>query len=192
MTPRHDDQKYIDALLQNDGVLLKEIYIKYSAKIKRLVTNNNGTEDDAADIFQESLIAIYQKATKGEFFLSCPFEAYLYLICKNKWINELNKKSTRRVTSLVEDGYTYGDDSFAQAAIAQNEIERKQLLTKKLNELGGSCKELLELAWQGMSMEEVAKKLKNTYGYARKKKSECMGKLISLVKNDNTFAQLQW
>ena len=192
MTLPHDDQKYIDALLNNDSIVLAELYKRFSGKIKAMIIKNNGNEDEAADVFQESLIAIYHKAAQGNFVLTCPFEAYLYLICKNKWINELNKKANRRVTNIEDGGYAYSDDSFANAAIVENEYDRKQLLLQQLQELGGSCKEILELSWTGIGMDEVAKKLQNSYGYVRKKKSECMAKLIAMVKNDKRFAQLQW
>ena len=51
---------------------------------------------------------------------------------------------------------------------------------------------MLELSWSGMGMEEVAEKLENSYGYIRKKKSECMAKLIALIKGSPSFAILQW
>jgi hypothetical protein len=54
----HPDQKYVEALLNNDMVLLKEVYQKFSGKIKWMVLQNNGTVDDAADIFQEALLSI--------------------------------------------------------------------------------------------------------------------------------------
>ena len=41
-------------------------------------------------------------------------------------------------------------------------------------------------------MDEVAKKLKVSYAYARKKKSECMAKLITLVKQSPKFNSLKW
>ena len=41
------------------------------------------------------------------------------------------------------------------------------------------------------TIEEVAEFLGVTYGYARKKKSQCMGKLTQLVKNSNEFQQLK-
>ncbi len=40
-------------------------------------------------------------------------------------------------------------------------------------------------------MEKVAEILGVTYGYARKKKSQCMGKLTQLVKDSNEFHQLK-
>ena len=52
--------------------------------------------------------------------------------------------------------------------------------------------ELLQLSWSGKSMEEVAGLLHMTYGYARKRKTECMAKLIKLVKGASQFNSLKW
>lgn len=191
MTP-HADQQYIEALLRNDRKLLEEIYAKYADKIKNMVLQNNGSEADAADIFQEALLAIYQRAKKQNFVLTCPLEAYLYLVCKNRWINELKRKGGRGVTFTDTEGFNMNEDVFKNAEITQNQYERRNLLVQKIKELGEGCRHLLELSWSGLPMDEVAKKLQNTYGYVRKKKSECMAKLITLVKTSPRFANLQW
>jgi len=41
-------------------------------------------------------------------------------------------------------------------------------------------------------MDEVAELLNVTYGYARKKKSECIGKLIKIVQQSSQFKSLKW
>ena len=188
----HDDQQYIDALLSNDSAVLNEMYKKYTDKIKNMVVKNSGTETDAADIFQEALLSIYQRAKNKSFTLTCPLEAYLYLICKNRWINELNKRANKKVTFTDTEGYNPGEDSFKDAELILKDHDRRKLLDTKFKELGEGCRQLLQLSWSGKSMDEVAKTLSNTYGYIRKKKSECMAKLISLVKQSPQFAYLQW
>jgi RNA polymerase sigma factor (sigma-70 family) len=187
----HPDQQYIDALLSNDSIVLDEMYKKYSGKIKNMIVQNNGTATDAADIFQEALLAIYQKAKQNSFVLTCPLDAYLYLICKNRWINELKKRSSK-VTFSDTEGYNLGEDSFKDAEVTMNGQERKKLLEMKFKELGEGCRKVLQLSWSGKTMEEVAQALNNTYGYIRKKKSECMAKLIALVKQSPQYTQLQW
>lgn len=189
----HPDQKYITALLHNDTSLLDELYKKYSGKIKWMVLQNNGTETDAADIFQEALISIYHKARTQDFVLTCPLDAFLYLICKNKWLNELNKRKNHKVTLSDNDGYNdIGEDSFKLSEDVLMQEERKELLMQKFAELGEGCREILQLSWSGKGMEEVAEILKVSYGYARKKKSECMGKLVTLVKGSSQFNSLKW
>lgn len=192
MLQPHSDQQYIDALLNNDAHLLNELYVKYSGKIKSMIMKNNGTEDDAADIFQESLIDIYNKAKNNSFILTCPLDAFIYMVCKNKWLNELRKRKNSRVTFTDTEQYNISDDSFKEASLLFNQTERGNLLLSKLSEMGDACKKLLELSWSGKPMEEVAALLNNSYGYVRKKKSECMAKLISMVKQSPQFSALQW
>jgi RNA polymerase sigma factor (sigma-70 family) len=191
----HPDQKYIKALLDNDTALLEEIYAKFSGKIKYMVLQNNGTETDAADIFQEALLSVYKRAKAGNFTLTCPFEAFLYRICKNKWLNKLKNAWRRNVTIIDIEGYNsenLGEDSFNAAVIHQLLQDRSDLFIEKFNELGESCKKLLRLSWSCKSMEEVAETLDVTYGYARKKKCECMAKLSALVRNSPQFNLLKW
>lgn len=188
----HSDQKYINALLNNDRSLLEELYRKYSGKIKGMILKNNGSEDDAADIFQEGLLCIYNKAKNENFTLTCPFDAFIYLICKNKWLNVLNKRVTSKVTFTDVEGYNLTEDTVKLAEVCTLQQDRKNLLEEKLAELGESCKKLLRLSWSGKSMNEVADELNVTYGYARKKKTECMGKLIQLVKQSPQFKSLKW
>jgi RNA polymerase sigma factor (sigma-70 family) len=191
-TNMHTDHRYIVALLNNDTVLIEEIYIRYAGKIKWMILKNNGDENDAADIFQESLVAIYQKAKTQNFVLTCPFEAFLYLVCKKKWINELNKRKSHNVTFTDTAGYTAGEDSLRQASLVIQQDERKNLLEEKLAQLAEGCRKLLQLSWSGKAMDEVAAILNVSYGYVRKKKSECMAKLISMVKESPQFNSLKW
>lgn len=189
----HPDQKYITALLENDAAVLEELYSKFSGKIKWMIIQNNGTETDAADIFQDALLSIYHKAQTKDFILTCPLEAFLYLVCKNKWLNVLNKRKTRKVTITDTQGFNYiGEDNFKLAEDCVLQQERNNLLTRKLGEMGDSCRKILQLSWSGASMQEVAEQLNVTYAYARKKKSECMARLISLVKQSPEFNALKW
>jgi RNA polymerase sigma factor (sigma-70 family) len=187
----HPDNKYVTALLQNDTVLLDELYSKFSGKIKYMVMQNNGTEADAADVFQEAIVDIYKKA-KGGFTLTCPIEAFLYLICRNRWLNHITRKKYNNVTFADDEGYSnlVSDDSFANAEqilVAQN---RKNLIEAKLAEMGESCRQLLQYNWGGKKLEEIAELMKTSYAYIRKKKGDCMGKLIELIKNSPDYKLL--
>ena len=191
---QHADQKYIDALLNNDAGMLEELYQKFSGKVKWMVLQNHGSAADAADIFQETLLSIYHRAKTKNFILTCPLEAFLYLACKNKWLNELNKKKSGRVTNKELDGYNninIGEDSFELAEEYRLQQVRKNLIIEKLAELGESCRQILCLSWSDKSIDEVAGILKVTNGYARKKKSECMAKLVKLVKESSQFKDLK-
>ncbi len=186
----HADQKYIDALLTNDTAILDELYVKFSGKIKSMVLKNSGTEDDAADVMQEGLLIIYRKAKSGGFILTCPFEAFLYTVCKCRWLKELAKRKKEGVTFTENQEYSISDADLRMAELMEMMDERRNLFRQKLEQLGSNCRKLLKMSWYFNSMEEVAKELNITYGYARKKKSECMAKLIMLIKESPTYKPL--
>lgn len=185
----HADQKYIDALLTNDPLLLNELYQKFAGKVKSLITTNGGTETDARDIFQEALLSIYKKAKASGLVLDCPLDAFLYVVCRNKWKTEISKRRLGRVTFQDTEGYSA--EEIGMPAELEKEQKQAELFQKKLTALGDACRRLLLLSWQKRDLQEVAAMLQMTYGYARKKKSECMARLIGLIKTDPEFENLK-
>ena len=186
----HADHIYIEALLKNDSRVLSKIYEKYSYKIVSYVKKNSGNADDAQDIIQETLVTIYHQATNKNFILTCPFDAYFYLLCKRRWLNELKKRGNNWVTNL-DDDTSITVEQEQQAEETEIYEQQHQLFELKFKELGQKCQELLKTSFKIKSMEKVAEILGVSYGYARKKKSQCMGKLTQLVKNSNEFHQLK-
>jgi RNA polymerase sigma factor (sigma-70 family) len=186
----HADNRFIEGLRQNDNAVIGEIYQKFSGKIKGIIMNNSGDENDAADIFQESLVYIYNRSLKNEFVLTCPFEAYLVMVCKNRWINELEKRKNKRVTLVEDYGYKENTPDHEGVAQMQQKEEKFALIQAALQKIGQGCADLLQLSWQGLGMEEVGQRLQMTYAYVRKKKSECMGKLVELVKKEPNYLTL--
>jgi len=122
--------------------------------------------------------------------LTCPFDAYLYLICKNKWLNQLRKKKNIRVTNDDVELYKDEDNSLTLAEETIVASSRKQLFEQMFEQLGDSCKNILRLNWKGASLDEVAKQLGLSYGYTRKKKAECVARLTKLVQEHSLYKKL--
>ena len=59
--------------------------------IQHFVLNNNGSFDDARDLFQEAMITLYEKVQSDSFVLSCQIKTYLFSICKNLWLKRLQQ-----------------------------------------------------------------------------------------------------
>jgi len=186
----HKDQLYIEALLKNDSKALSKIYTKFSHKIVSFIKNNSGNVDDAQDIIQETLVTIYHQAKEKKLVLTCPFDAYFFLLCKRKWLNELKKRGNNRVT-IIEDIISITEEQEQQVEETEIFEKKYQLFESKFKELGKKCQELLTATFKIKSMEEVAKFLGVSYGYARKSKSECMGKLTQLVKNSKEYHHIK-
>lgn len=177
----HPDQRYLDGLLRNDTRLVQEIYERFAGKIRHHILQHQGTEDDAADIFQESIIDVYNQAKYKQLQLTCPFEPFFLLVCKRKWLNELKKRGRRPVTKRLDDVYEVGEDVFAAAEQVVLEEARAGMFLAQFERLGEKCREILRQTLAGEAQEKIAEAMGVTYGYLRKKKSGCMATLLSYI-----------
>lgn len=178
----HQDQKYIDGLLLNDELIIDSIYQNFSPKIKRWITNNNGSLSDAGDIFQEALIIVFRQAKEKDLQLTCPFEAYLLAVIKRMWYKELKKRGRRGVTIDIDDVYNVGTNNIQEMEESMAQQEKENTVMQFLETLGESCRKIIRLCLKKEnSQEEIAESLGISYAYLRKKKSACMAKLIQKV-----------
>jgi RNA polymerase sigma factor (sigma-70 family) len=185
----HEDQRYVDGLLNNDHRLIGEIYQKFSNGVKAVVMRNSGNIQDAEDLFNELLMEICSQARKGKFILTCPFDAFIKMMAYRRWVNKLNKTSKKKVTFSDMQGYDdVADENVSQKTEALDLMSRKEALFKqKLGELSEGCREVLKLCWTVKPMEKVAEMLDVTYAYLRKRKSVCMKKLTEMVRESSEY-----
>lgn len=186
----HEDQLYIDGLANNDSAVINSIYKKFVPKVIHYIKNNSGDEDRAQDVVQETLVLLFNQAKSNKLQLTCPFDAYFFLLCKRRWLNEIKKVSNKGVT--ISDDYASINESEEQM-VAKSEIfnEKQQLFDAMFSKLGEKCQELLKLSFTIKSLEEVAEKLNVTYGYVRKKKSLCTGQLTEMIQDTNRYKTLK-
>lgn len=184
----HEDQKYIEGLLKNNSFIVQAIYDKFVPKVINYIKQNSGNADQAKDIIQETLITIYNQAKEKNLQITCPFDAYFFLLCKRKWLNVL-KKNAKEVT-INEAVLSKGDDAHELALETALFGEKQVLFNTMFEKLGNACKELIKATFKIKSMEKVAESLGVTYAYARKKKSLCIGQLTKLVQESPRFKHL--
>lgn len=186
----HPDQIYIDGLANNDSAIIQSIYKKFVPKVVHYIRNNSGDEDKAQDVVQEIMILLFNQAKAKKLQLTCPFDAYFFLLCKRKWLNEIKKSSNKGVT-IDEDLLSNNEPT--EKMVTETEVfdEKQQLFDLMFQKLGDKCQELLKLSFTIKSMEEVAEKLNVTYGYVRKKKSLCVGQLTQWIQETNRFKSLK-
>jgi RNA polymerase sigma factor (sigma-70 family) len=186
----HDDQLYIDGLANNNSAVIQSIYKKFVPKVIYYIKTNSGDEDKAQDVVQEVLITIYDQAKTKGLQLTCPFDAYFFLLCKRRWLNEIKKTSNKEVT--IDDENVYKDESTVEMANETEIFESKsQLFEFMFQKLGEKCQEILKTSFVTKTMEEVAEKLNVTYAYARKKKSLCTGELTKMIQESSQYKSLK-
>ncbi len=172
------DSEILDRISRGDEKVLDHLYKKYYRMMANIVLSNNGTEEEAKDVYQEALLAFWQKASSGKLVLTSKISTYLYSICLNQWRKELERKS-RISGEEVVDGEEFQ---------THDERERLRIVQECINELGEVCRGVLTYYYfDGLNMQEIAKKMNfaNT-DTAKTKKYKCKKKLDSLIKSRYT------
>lgn len=181
-------RSFLQALSEGDTQLTEEIYRESFPSVRRFVLNNNGTHEDAEDIFQKALLQIAVRYQRESFDIRSDFKVYLYAVCKNLWRREINK-SKSRVTN-DQFGNLYSDEQ--ESAMALMEQKRYELFSEKLNLISENCKKILTLYFAKVSYAEIVKVGGyNSETVARQRVFKCKKKLTDLVKDDNRFNNLK-
>src|SRR5690242_13611215 len=92
-----NENALLQGLARNDRKAVETIYRENYNMVQSLVINNNGSADEAKDIFQEAMIVLYEKVRSGGFELNCQIKTYVYSVCRRLWLKrlqQLNRYST--------------------------------------------------------------------------------------------------
>ncbi len=158
---------------------LKQLYARIYPTIKSYIHKNNGSDEDAADIFQDAIIVFYEKVQSNQFRLSSSIRTYLYSVCKHLWLNKL--RAQKKVVSLSKESEFISIDPLGSAILGSN--ERNEYLMNLLASLGKNCKRILILYYYDrLKMKEIAELMNFANDQvAKNKKSSCLKKLKSIV-----------
>jgi RNA polymerase sigma factor (sigma-70 family) len=147
--------------------------------VQSLIINNNGTAQEAKDIFQEAMIVLLEKARSGNFELNCQIKTYLYSVCRRLWLKKLQQNS--RFTNEIENtvGTVPVEEDLEEHERRDAEFE---IMEKAIGSLGEPCKSLIEAFYiQKRNMQDIA----SQFGYtnadnAKNQKYKCLMRLKKL------------
>lgn len=169
------DSEIIEKIKKGDETALDFLYKKNYRMMIKLIVRNNGSEEEAQDIYQDALIVFWQKVIADkDFTLTSKISTYLYSVCNNLWRKELERK--KRHTNEEADISEYPDNDIQ---------ERSMIVNKCIAELGETCRKILTLYYfDQMSMTDIAEKM----GFAnadtaKTKKYKCKKELDNMIKS---------
>ncbi|MBY0245565.1 MAG: RNA polymerase sigma factor [Sphingobacteriaceae bacterium] len=170
------DKEVVIGILNNSDEMLNRLYVGYFPMILQFILNNNGDEDDAKDVYQESIIVLYNKIKSGNFELTSKLKTYLYSVCRRIWLKKLANESKK----------TYNITDFQDVLIVEQDTELHEERNKQfdkmhlvLGSLGEPCKTIIEDFYiHNLSMQDISDK----FGYtntdnAKTQKYKCLQRL---------------
>jgi RNA polymerase sigma factor (sigma-70 family) len=176
VNPDIKDHDLLKGLALNDKKAVETIYRDNYNMVQSLVVNNNGTVQEAKDVFQEGMIVLFEKARSGSFELNCQLKTYVYSVCRRIWLKRLQQLNRFSIEA----------DSVAEVVPVEEDLEEHEkkdqefvMLEKAIGSLGEPCKSLIEAFYiQKRNMQDIA----NQFGYtnadnAKNQKYKCLMRL---------------
>ncbi len=174
-----DDQQLVDGLIHGSSAALDHLYETYFPMVAKMIASNSGTTEDAKDIFQESVLVLYDRVRQPGFELTSKLKTYLYSVSRRLWLKQLNRNGR-----FVNDLTDYEDQlPVAEDLDVHEETDRQfYQMEEALSQLGEPCKTIItDFYIQNRSMQEICDK----FGYtnadnAKNQKYKCLQRLKKL------------
>src|ERR1700754_1874948 len=134
-------EKYTDAELISaisngkdlDPAIL-HLYQHYSGATRSFIMSYGGNEQDADDVFQETVIAFIDSVRKGKYRQESSVRTFLGSVAKHIWFNVLKKKER---AGFREKQFESGRDQHEEDVSHQiGDLEQKQQLRLLMQQLG--------------------------------------------------------
>ncbi|MEM7161162.1 MAG: sigma-70 family RNA polymerase sigma factor [Bacteroidota bacterium] len=176
---KNKDIQQITALKVNLSGAYKGLYRDYFNMVRHFVLKNSGSDDDAKDVFQESMVSLFEWISQPNFVLKAKLSTMIYSIARNIWLKQLrSEKGKVRLKDF---------EQFTKIEVEKfDEQQERQitLLEKALETLGEPCKGILHRFYylkQGMKDIALAYNYKSA-DHAKAQKYKCLQRLKKSVK----------
>ena len=182
---------YLDGIKNNDSYVVDLIYQELSQRVIQLVVENHGSVDQAKDVFQDVMVSLFTQSHAG-LKIDCSFHHFFLMACRRRWLNVINSKYYERTESLDTQSETIKSIN-DQVNLFFEEEEKLKFVKDKLSILDNVCRDLIKESWEldakgkYRSWMDIADQMNMSYGYVRKKASECKARLIELCRKDSKF-----
>jgi RNA polymerase sigma factor (sigma-70 family) len=187
---KFSDEDIIRGLKRRDNEVIQFIYRENFKMVSNLIINNNGSDDDAEDIFQESLIILFRRLRdEPDFALDSTFSTYLYSVCRLIWLKKLRESKKLEVTELSQEMEEFIE--FEEPLPVQDKDLRMAVYQRNLLLIPDDCQKILVLTGQDISAKEIAEKLGfRSDTYVRKRRHFCKEYLVNRIKEDREYQEM--
>ncbi len=184
---RFSDDEILEGLKKRDNRTLQYIYSNHYDIVRQLIINNNGSDDDAEDVFQEALIIIFKRLKdEGQLELTSAFGTYIYSIARLIWLKKLRELRKMDVTELNREMEEYIE--FEEPPPVQDKDLRMAIYQRNLLLIPDDCQQILKLTAQNVKSKDIADKLGfRSESYVRKRRHFCKEFLINKIKEDEEY-----
>lgn len=180
MTTELSNRELIDGIREGNTQVLEYLYRRYHSRMLKNICSWGESPENAEDIFQDALTAIFINSQQDHFDIYCSFFTYLYSVSRRTWLNKKRREKRLPQVSFEQDLLLKLD----QSAVDDTDLaEQFILIMEKLKKLPNDCQTILtESILEGKSSNEIMILLNtSSKNYLYKRRSICLDILEKLV-----------
>jgi RNA polymerase sigma factor (sigma-70 family) len=183
-TVSDEDLRLLEGIIKADKIQLVKIYNDFLPEVVYYVKKNKGTEDEAKDVFQDAIIILHKKAKEG-LALQVALKSYFFSVCRNLWLMQLRKK--KRLTVLDDVELQENEPDLFNK---MEQTQQENIFYKYYQQLPEQCRKILNLFFSKVPMKTIAEEMATSESYIKKRKHVCKEKLVSAIKNDPLYKEM--
>ena len=171
------DADYLIGVKENNEHIVRFLYKLHFPMVLNFILSNNGSEEEAKDVYQDAFIVLFNNVKRKEFKLECKLKTYIYSIVRRLWLNELKLKKLNIGDIFDVEGFV--SISKEEEKSIYNNNRNFQLMHESLTELGEPCKTILtDFYVNKASMSEIVDRMGYTNtDNAKNQKYKCLKRL---------------
>ena len=176
--------------LKKDIKYLDEIYSNHKNYTINFMKRMCSDFEILNDVYQDSIILLYEKSLDPSFTLTCSIQTYLNSVCRNQLLRLHAKKSNSlNISDEFEATIT---DCIEPINIKENKLTSIEISLLKMKETNSKCYEILKrYFYLNQSMDEIAVEMNYTNGdNVKNQKSRCQKKLKKLTINEHSKIEM--
>jgi DNA-directed RNA polymerase specialized sigma24 family protein len=161
------DLALLEGLKTQSEKAIYDVYTSYYTTVEKYVMMNSGSEQDAEDVFQDTVMVLLDYVLKEDFKLTCAVKTLVFAISRRLWLKQLRYRSRREIILEIE---THERDFLTHWEEVEKSERKYDSLPMVLNRISVHCSGLLK---QLFLTGKIPEHYKNNHTF-RNQKYKCL------------------
>ncbi len=185
------DAELLESLRTGKNVdqAIRNLYKYHFDSLGWYVMNNNGSRQDAEDIFQDVVVTFIDLVQKNKFRGESSVKTFLFSLNRYAWLNELKRRG--RALAREEKFERMQDRTTEDVSSVMAGRESSAGILQLVEQLGETCKKILLLFYyEEYSMKQILEHMHyENEQVVRNKKYKCIKQLEQMIEQNPTLKQ---
>ena len=169
---------------------IEHLYREYQPAIRHFLVRNSGNVQDVEDLLQDAIVVLYKRLAAGPLTLDCTLKTYFMSVCRNLWLQRLERKYRLIYVSDMEVNERAGTYSMDESLVDEATLEQQRLFHKHLMKMPADCRNILQLYCLKISYREIARLMNyKDEVYVKTRKYSCKQMLRRRIQRDPEYQQ---